>query len=171
MFTKTLMLTRPVSIKAGLVVGAVALILGAAFPAWASLGGDVSTIQADQVQLQGTRRVVAAQSSTGQAYTVHEIQTANGTVVREYLSSSGMVFGLAWRGHWPPNMRQLLGSYAEQYRQAVNAQQKNSRPGRRPLVVEQPGLVVEMGGHPRAFAGMAYIPDMLPQGVKAEDIR
>jgi Protein of unknown function (DUF2844) len=154
-----------------LTAGTGLMILVGAFPAWASLGGDVSTIQADQVQLQGTRRVVTAQSSTGQAYTVHEIQTANGTVVREYLSSSGMVFGLAWRGHWPPNMRQLLGSYAEPYTQAVNAQQKNSRPGRRPLVVEQPGLVVQMGGHPRAFAGMAYIPDMLPQGVKAEDIQ
>jgi hypothetical protein len=141
-----------------------------AFPAWASLGGDVSTIQADQAQMQGTRRIMAAQSSAGQAYTVHEILTANGTVVREYAASSGMVFAVAWHGPWPPNMRQLLGSYSDQYMQALKAQ-SSARAGRRPVVVEQPGLVVHMGGHPRAFAGKAYVPDMLPQGVRAEDIQ
>jgi len=141
-----------------------------AFPAWASLGGDVTTIQADQVQMQGTRRIWAAQSIAGQPYTVHEIETANGTVVREYTASSGMVFAVAWHGPWPPNMRQLLGSYSDQYMQAVKAQ-SGARAGRRPVVVEQPGLVVHMGGHPRAFAGKAYVPDMLPQGVRAEDIQ
>jgi hypothetical protein len=153
-----------------LVTGAAFVVLIGAFPAWASLGGDVSTIQADQVQLQGTRRIMAAQSSTGQAYTVHEIQTANGTVVREYAASSGMVFAVAWHGPWPPSMRQLLGSYSDQYTQALKSQ-SSARAGRRPVVVEQPGLVVHMGGHPRAFAGKAYVPDMLPQGVRAEDIQ
>jgi Protein of unknown function (DUF2844) len=28
-----------------------------------------------------------------------------------------------------------------------------------------------MGGHPRAFAGMAYVPEMLPPGVRAEEIQ
>ncbi len=50
-------------IKSGLGGAAAALvILAAAFPAWASLGGDTATIQADQLQMQGTRTTKAAES-------------------------------------------------------------------------------------------------------------
>jgi hypothetical protein len=30
---------------------------------------------------------------------------------------------------------------------------------------------VEMGGHMRALSGRAYVPDMLPQSVRAEEVR
>ena len=136
-----------------------------ALPAGASLGGDTASIEADQVRMQGARKMTAAQN-----YTVHEIQGAAGTVVREYVSSSGRVFAVAWRGPWPPDLHQLLGSYSDQYVQAVKAQSR-TRMGRRPLIVEQPGLVVHSGGHPRDFGGVAYVPENLPQGVRAEDIR
>jgi hypothetical protein len=145
--------------------GTMVLILVAAYPAWAALGGDAASIQADQVQMQGTRQTVSAPS-----YTVHEIQASAGTVVREYVSSSGTVFAVSWHGPWPPDMRQLLGNYFEQYAQAAKAQ-SGARMGRRPLMIEQPGLVVHVGGHPRAFVGKAYVPEMLPQGVRGEDIQ
>ena len=67
-------------------------------------------------------------------------------------------------------MRQILAGYFGQYQQATQAQ-VNSRAGRRPLVIDQPGLVVQSGGHMRSFTGRAYIPEMLPQGVSAEAIR
>jgi len=105
-----------------------------------------------------------------QGYAVHEIQAPTGTVVREYVSPAGKVFGVAWQGPWPPDMRQILGSNFEQYQQAAQAQ-ANQHVGRRPLMVDQPGLVVHAGGHMRSFAGHAYIPDLLPQGVSAEAIR
>jgi hypothetical protein len=157
---------RPSSIKSRVLVAGTALvILVAALPLWASLGGDASSVQADQLHMQGTR-----QMTTRQSYTVHEIRTATGIVVREYASSAGTVFAIAWHGPWPPDMRQLLGSYFEQYVQAAKAQSA-ARMGRRPLMIEQPGLVVQSGGHPRAFSGKAYVPDMLPTGVRAEDIQ
>lgn len=115
--------------------------------------------------MQGTRRV-----TTAAAYTVHEIQGASGTVVREYVSSEGKVFAVAWQGPYLPDMRQLLGSSFEQYAQAAKAQ-RSTRMRRGPLLIEEPGLTVEMSGHPRSFSGRAYIPGMLPQGVPAEDIR
>lgn len=136
-----------------------------ALPAFAGLGEDVSSVQADQLHMQGTLR-----TTQSAAYTVHEIQAATGTVVREFVSSSGKVFGVAWQGPWLPDMRQLLASYFDQYQKGAQAQVA-ARPGRRPLMIEQPGLVVESGGHMRAFAGRAYVPDMLPQGVSAEVIR
>jgi Protein of unknown function (DUF2844) len=153
-----------------LVVGGIFIALATAFPAWAALGGDVTTVQADQVHMQGSIRT----SATTAAYTVHEIQSPAGTVVREYVStagaSAGKVFGIAWQGQWPPDMRQLLGSYFDQYIQAAKAQSAG-RVGRRPVMIELPGLVVEVGGHPRAFTGRAFVPGMVPASIRAEDIR
>jgi hypothetical protein len=141
------------------------VILATAFPAWASLGGDTVSIQADQLHMQGTRTTKAAES-----YTVHEIQSATGTVVREYLSPEGKVFAVAWNGPWLPDLRQLLGGYFEQYRAAVQ-RQSGARRVRKPVMIDQPGLVVQVGGHIRAFSGRAYVPELLPSGVRAEDIQ
>ena len=132
---------------------------------WASLGGDAASIQADQVHMQGNRRTMAAES-----YTVHEIQANSGTVVREYVSPEGKVFAVAWHGPWMPDMRQILGSYFDQYARA-NQSQSGARMRRGPVVIDEPGLVVQIGGHPRAFAGKAYVPEMLPSGVRAENIQ
>ncbi|MFZ0319867.1 MAG: DUF2844 domain-containing protein [Candidatus Sulfotelmatobacter sp.] len=171
--SKILLMTmrRAALTKSNLIVRAVFifLIVGSAFPAWAALGADFASVQADQVHLQGTLRSTAMGS-----YTVHEIQAASGTVVREYVSSSGVsagkVFAIGWKGPWPPDMRQVLGSYFDQYVEGVKAQ-RAARVGRAPLVIEQPGLVVHMSGHPRSFSGQAYVPEMLPAGVHAEDIQ
>jgi hypothetical protein len=156
----------PGSVKSRVrVTGTVLVILVAALPVWGALGGDVSSVQTDQLDMQGTRQMTAKQS-----YTVYELRAATGTVVREYASPTGTVFAVAWQGPWLPDMRQLLGSYFEQYAQAAKTQ-SGARMGRRPLMIEQPGLVVESGGHPRAFVGKAYVPEMLPQGVRAEDLQ
>lgn len=146
-------------------MGALFAIVSSAHPALAALGGDVRSVQADQLHMQGTLRTSAAAS-----YSVQEIHSAAGTVVREYVSSAGKVFAITWQGQWPPDMRQLLGSYFEQYAQAVKAE-GSPRIGRRPLEIEQPGLVVQMGGHPRSFRGRAYVPDLLPAGVTAEEVQ
>jgi hypothetical protein len=161
---------RVASIQSALLIVAVAVtFVESAVPARAALGGDITSVQADQLHMQGSVRATVTAS-----YTVHQIQSAAGTVVREYVSSSGKsagkVFGIAWQGPWPPDMRQLLGSYFDQYVQAANAQ-STTRMGRRPVVIEQSGLVVQLGGHPRAFAGRAYVPEMLPTGVRAEEIQ
>ena len=154
------------SIKSRLALGATVLvILATALPAWASLGGDAASIQADQLHMQGSRTTKAAD-----AYTVHEIQAATGTVVREYLSPEGKVFALAWNGPRLPDLRQVLGSYFEQYRAAVQSQ-SGPRMARRPVMIDQPGLVVQIGGQVGAFSGRAYVPEMLPSGVRAEDIQ
>jgi Protein of unknown function (DUF2844) len=134
-------------------------------PASASLGGDAASVQADQIRLQGS-----LQETAGQGYTVEEIKSASGTLVREYFSPQGRVFGIVWQGQWPPDMRQLLGSYFDQYKQAASAQSA-SRVGRKPLTIRQPGLVVQISGHPRSFSGRAYSPDQLPASVTAEAIR
>jgi hypothetical protein len=142
--------------------GLTTLLLVSGLFARAELGGNVSSVQADEVRLQGTRQVTEANG-----FTVHEISTPVGATVREYVSPGGSVFGISWEGPWLPDMRQLLGAYYEQYAQAV--QKKTVRRG--PLLIEEPGLVVEMGGHARSFFGRAYLPQAMPRGVQADVVR
>lgn len=131
-------------------------------PAFATLGEKAASVQADQTRMKGSIRVTQTA-----AYSVHEIQAEPGVVVREYASPQGTVFAVSWRGPGHPDMHQLLGSYFAQYAQA--AQAKKSRRG--PLRIQQPGLVVEVSGHARALAGRVYVPQLLPQGVQAEEIK
>jgi hypothetical protein len=142
-----------------------ASILLLALPAFAGLGENSNSVEADQAHMQGERRITQAAS-----YSVHEIKAPTGTIVREYVSASGQVFGVAWQGPWRPDMQQILASYFETYRQAADAQAK-LHTGRQPLVINQPDLVVRSGGHMRAFAGQAYVPSLLPKGVTAATIQ
>ena len=68
--------------------------------AWASLGSDSASVEADRVKMQGT-----LQSRTSEAFTVHEIQVATGTAVREYVSPAGKVFAVTWNGPFHPDLR------------------------------------------------------------------
>lgn len=153
------------SLKSALFLTIIAISIAfVAAPAFAGLGQEVSSVQADQVHMQATLRTTKAA-----AYEVQEIDAPTGVVVREYVAS-GKVFAVAWHGPWPPDMRQILASYFDTYTKAAQAQ-ANLHTGRKPLRIEQPGLVVEAGGHARWFVGRAYIPDMLPQGVSVEAIQ
>jgi hypothetical protein len=133
--------------------------------AHASLGGALDSVQADQVEMKATIKVHQTRTCA-----VHEMLAANGTTVREYVSESGRVFGVAWQGPFIPDMRQLLGSYFSQFSVAAKAQ-RESHVGRWPLNIQEPGLVVQTAGHMRAFSGRAYDPELLPAGVSADAIQ
>lgn len=133
--------------------------------AFAALGGESSSVQADKDRMHAALRVSPAQN-----YTVQELTSPSGTVVREYTSSSGKVFAVAWQSPVLPDLKQLLGTHFDEFQQAA-AQARNRRLGRGPLVVRHPGLVVEIGGHMRGFVGRAYLPDQLPPEVHEEEIR
>jgi hypothetical protein len=134
----------------------------------AALGGDMASIQADQQQMKGQRSI-----QNNAKYSMHEIATSYGTVVREYVSQNGQVFGVAWRGPFLPSFPQLLGNYYAEFAQAAQdaraAQPRRSRSA--PLSVAKPDLVMHSAGHTRAYAGHAYVPGMIPQGVDAQEIR
>jgi Protein of unknown function (DUF2844) len=140
-------------------------VCAATVPAHAALGDTVSSVQSDAVHMRTSVRV--KQSAN---YAVHEMQAAGGTNVREYVSPAGKVFAVAWDGPARPDLQQLLGSYYQKFVQAVQAS-KAQRVGRQPISVKEPGLVVQMGGHQRAFVGRAYLPQAVPSAVTKEEIR
>jgi hypothetical protein len=135
--------------------------------AFAALGGSVTTVDADRVHIQGAlMRIV----QTGQ-FALHEIRSSSGTMIREYVNSTGTVFAVAWDGPWLPDLRQVLGDQFGRYQAAMQSKQRAPRTGRGALVIDEAGLVVQMSGHPRAFTGRAYLPALLPAGVQLESIR
>ena len=142
-----------------------ATILLLPLPVLASLGGDMTSVQDDQAKMQASLR-----SNSGNSYSVHEMQTPAGVAVREYVSPAGKVFAVTWQGPFHPDLRQLLGTYFDQYVQAVQVQQAQRR-GHGPVIVRQAGLVVQITGHFRAVRGSAYVPQMMPAGVRAEELR
>ncbi len=133
-------------------------------PAFASLGGNLDSVSADRVHMKANLTVTSKDN-----YNIHQIQAPEGTIVEEYVSSTGTVFAVAWRGHFMPDMQQLMGTYFNQYSAALQSQQKHF--GHQPLNIKQSELVVQTGGHMRDYFGRAYIPSLLPSGFDPDQIQ
>jgi hypothetical protein len=141
-------------------IAAVFLILAnGTIPAWAVLGQSRDSIRSDAQSLKGT---LTTTEMSG--YSVHQIQRNDGVVLKEFVSPEGKVFGISWRGPSMPNLSQLLGSYFPAFHEA---NQSTNRRG--PLSIHAGPLVVETGGHPRAFRVRAYVVNLLPRGI-SEDV-
>ena len=140
---------------------ALALLLQSlCLPAFAALGADVSTVSADGLKMKGMVHV-----SVTSAYSVHEIETPSGTLVREYVSAAGKVFGVAWRGPRMPDLEQTLGVYFKQYSEAPRTADHKH------FALTAPGLVMQSSARMHAYSGRAYVPELMPQNVSATDIK
>jgi hypothetical protein len=139
-----------------------AALAGAALPGWAVLGGSAESVATDQVKFNANRKVVATRE-----YAVHEISRDDGTLIREYVTPAGKVFGVSWSGPVIPDLSQLLGSYNTEFQNSLHAKRGRRKAG----VVRNPDLVVESSGHMRAFYGRAYLNSMLPSGVTQETVK
>jgi len=130
-------------------------------PAWAVLGESVESVTSDQRHLRGELHSVVRQG-----YSVQRISSADGTVVKEYISPDGRVFGISWQGPTAPDLAQLLGSHFAEFQTSRSAVHR-----RGPVVVRTDQLVVETGGHLRAFHGRAYLPGLLPNNLSEVVVR
>jgi hypothetical protein len=97
----------------------------------------------------------------------------SGVKVREYLSQSGVVFAIAWRGVHHPNFTALLGSYQLEYEKAFEAHraQFGLHRGMKARAIHSGGVHVEFGGHLRNMGGRAYVPLLIPSGVTLDEIQ
>jgi len=137
-------------------------LFAAALPGFAALGGTEDSVVADQVKFQASRRMVPEHG-----YRVHEFTRDDGTLIREYVSFDGKVFGVSWKGPTLPDLSQLLGSSFTEFQTTLQR-----KPGRRKAaVVRNSDLVVESTGHTRAFYGRAYLNSLLPDGVTQEVVQ
>ena len=147
---------------AGLVL--LAATLAVVRQAGATLGGSADSVATDRKALSAVRRATTVQPG----YTVQEI-TSDATKVREYVSPGGVVFAIAWNGLMHPDLTTLLGSYVDEYKQALENTPRQM--GRRRSEVRGSRGVVEKWGHMRNLQGRAYVPALVPPGVKLDEIK
>ena len=154
------------SLSTGLALGALLLTAQALTPVRAALGEPVASVQEDQVRMKGQVRTQSAPD-----YSVQEITAASGTVVREYVSPSGVIFAVSWNGPAMPNLQQTLGTYFVQYQGNIKAQRAaGERAGHNRVQIRTPSLVVHAGGHMRQYFGLAYVPSLLPTNLSISDL-
>jgi hypothetical protein len=146
------------------ILGILLILTLGTVPAWAVLGQYESSVSVDQQYLRGADTVQAFQG-----YKLHQLTTANGTIIREYVSPKGLVFGVAWQGPFMPNMQQLLGSYATKLQSASRNQTQVRH--LRGLIVKTDDFVFVSGGHMRFWKGSAYVPSLVPSNVSVEVVR
>jgi hypothetical protein len=133
-------------------------------PAFAALGGDEDSVHTDATRLRGQ-----VFSTAMMQYTRHDIALGPDGAIHEYLSRTGKIFAVTWKGPLPPDLSQLFGSYFDSYRETLIAQ---SHPGgHRQVYVVQPDLVVQSVGRLRAFVGKAYVPSLVPAGVDVTELQ
>ncbi len=130
----------------------------------ATLGEPVASVTADRTALAAVRGAVTSRAG----YTIQEVASP-AVSVREYVSPAGIVFGVAWNGLVQPDLTQLLGSYAHEYRQALRRTPRGR--GKRSRQIRTDRVVVETWGHMRDMHGRAYVPALLPQGVSVDAIK
>jgi hypothetical protein len=139
--------------------------LSSAGIALATLGEAGDSVAVDRKALSAVNRGTVNRSQ----YTVQEIQSGS-VMVREYVSSSNIVFGVAWNGRVQPDLDQLLGSYAGEYRDTLRKSKR--MPGRRAgRQVKTGRIVVETWGQMRNLQGRAYVSALVPEGVSIDEIR
>lgn len=112
--------------------------------------------------------VVSHVTPTGSNYVTHDTILSSGTQVSEYISDGGKVFAVTWKGPILPDLKALLGKHFDTM---VAESTKAPRAGRSQMAVSHPEVVINSGGHMRAFEGSAWIPAEFPAGFTATDLR
>jgi hypothetical protein len=138
------------------------MLMASGLPAWAALGDNVSSVDSDAQVLRGQHVMVARVG-----YSLHQITSPDGSVVNEFVSPAGAVFGISWTGHFAPNLHQLLGTYMTNFQQG----QVTQRVPRRSITIQGDNFVFSSVGHLRSFRGRAYVPGLVPANLTPEVVQ
>jgi len=133
-------------------------------PVQAVLGESADSVTADQKAFAAPQSITTTHAN----YTVREVE-ADAVTVREYISSSSVIFAVAWNGLVNPDLTQLLGSYSNEYLEAKRQMPRTY--GKRAQQVKTNRVVVETWGLMRNLHGRAYVPNLVPRGVTIDEIK
>jgi hypothetical protein len=130
----------------------------------AGIGEPESSIDRERVQLHASRSV-----RTTAQYTIHELRSPNGIRALEYVTQSGVVFGVRWNATSKPDLSYFLGTSHPAYQRA--AKDFARRPGiQRQFRHDNLDLVVVSTSHLNVYTGYAYRRSLLPVNVTAHEL-
>jgi hypothetical protein len=129
----------------------------------ATLGEPLASVQKDAGSLKAAQKA----SSSGEAYTMSEMY-ADGNTIKQYSNPEGIVFAVSWTGISKPDLQVLFGSYFTEYSNASNELPKKM--GAKSISFKTSKMVVRRAGRMRDQRGLAYVPSLVPAGVKVEDL-
>ncbi len=137
----------------------------AALPAFAALDDDADAVGAE------ARRLGAAwkRPSLALARPVHQLDWADGSVLRQYAAADGRVWALAWNTRTAPRLDLLLGPHHAAWRAALRAAPKAG--ARHAARVEAGDLVVEATVNGNAWRGRAWLRSRMPAGQGGDVVR
>jgi hypothetical protein len=142
--------------------GLVCLGLALANASHASLGEPVNSIARDRAAMHGTALTITPMAG----YDRHEITTAEGAQVHEYTTPQGSVFAVAWSGPVLPDLQSLLAAHYAEYTSAA----REHRGSHHVFTMKSDRLDLRLVKLPRGFAGTASVPELVPAGVRVEDL-
>ena len=143
---------------------AVALVLLVTSNAWASLGDAESSIDTDRAHIHASRNI-----SAGPHYSVHDLKSADGGRIREYVGRNGVVFAVTWNTQYKPDLSTLLGkSYPAYAQSAMEAAQRSGI--KRQFRHDGLDLVVHSTSHLHVFSGYSFLRAMLPPGFSLDQL-
>ena len=141
---------------------AILLLISQCASSFAALGAAPTKFAGTQAGLNA--RVL---SSDLGSYRRVDTTLASGTLVREYVTASGVVFAVSWNGPFLPDLRALLGKHFDTL---ASEAARRPKAGHAHISIDHPEVVVDSGGHMRAYAGRAWVPGLLPTGFTPDDI-
>jgi hypothetical protein len=143
---------------------AMVFVAAPAVSAWAGLGEGQSSIDTDRVRMSARHSVARVQQ-----YAVHDLTTADGSRVQQYVAGNGRVFAVRWNTLYKPDLSAMLGKDFGDYSSAVKVAAK--RGGiQRDFHHDGVDLVVQSSGHLHVFSGYAYRRSLLPPGVTLQSM-
>jgi predicted methyltransferase len=132
-------------------------------PVMAGVGQPVQAVARDAAAMGGSVLVRAGSGN----FSVQEIVAPGGGLVREYVGPSGMVFAVSWSGPTMPDLKALLASYYPRFALQAQASERGSKV----LAIQCSDFVLRILKLPRGLAGAAYVPQLMPSGVTAAQLK
>ncbi len=146
------------------------VLLASANQAAATLGQAPSDLGAAAATAVPAARALAVTTNAQSGlYKLQATQLENGTTVQEFATLAGVVFALSWRGPVLPDLSALLGSYFSAFKAETDRARSLGKRGS-PVKMVSDSLVVNSNGRMRSFFGYAYAPDLIPEGLKIDDL-
>jgi hypothetical protein len=82
----------------------------------------------------------------------------NGTIIKEFIRTDGVIFGVSWQGQIVPDLSALLGNYSQLLSQTKNPDTVNHRTYNKQI----DNFIIHKTSIGRLNAGFAFLQDLLP---------